>query len=80
MSATRASVKSQDGFIDALGGTDAVAELIAKACSVNMPPQHVIIMRQRGVPWRYRPALAAAAEKQGIDIPRGFLGYDPRRM
>ena len=56
-----------DQLIDDLGGTGSVAtELGQKDSTVSM-------WKTRGIPWRWRPTVAALAKRKGIEIPSDFL-------
>ena len=65
----------QSDLIDALGGSQQVAELINSSVGTKMTSQHISMMRSRGIPWRYRPLLAKIAKSRKIAVPAGFLGY-----
>lgn len=58
-------------LIDALGGYRAVAE------TLNIPPSTVAnwMLRERRIPWRYRPTIARIAEEREIVLPEGFLNH-----
>lgn len=57
-------------FIDALGGTGAVA----KECGVSDAAVSFWKVRESGVSWRFRPLLAELAKEREIELPEGFLG------
>lgn len=50
-----------------LGGTGAVASALGQQDSA------VSMWKRRGVPWRWRPAVAELAEAKGVELPEGFL-------
>lgn len=54
-------------LILALGGTKAVAE------QIRQPRSAVSNWQKRGVPWRWRPAIAAMARRKRIKLPAEFL-------
>ena len=58
-------------LIDALGGPTAVGHLL------GVKQNRVSNWKGRGVPWRWRPALAARAAELGVDLPEGFAGATP---
>lgn len=58
-------------FIEDLGDTGAVATELGIGDSV------VSMWKQRGISWRWRPAVATLAERRGVTLPAGFL--DPTR-
>ncbi len=55
-------------LIDKLGGPAAVL----KALGLKQSRQSVSNWRNRGVPWRYRVAVAKLAAEKNISVPRGF--------
>lgn len=64
-------------FIDALGGTAAVAKLLQQHWGEAGPSsQAVSTYKRKGseIPWRHRNALASEALSRGVPIPNGFLG------
>lgn len=54
-------------LIDRLGGTRAVADALGQNLST------VSMWRVRGVPWRFRPAVANLAKRQKVPLPKAFL-------
>jgi hypothetical protein len=54
-------------LIKDLGDTGVVAAALGQQDSA------VSMWKRRGVPWRWRPALAQMAEAGGVDLPDGFL-------
>jgi hypothetical protein len=54
-------------IIQSLGGNQAVADML------GVKRGTVAVWQLRGVPWRYRPALAAALKRRRIAVPDGFL-------
>lgn len=54
-------------LIVALGDTAAVAE------ALGLRDNRISNWKQRGVPWRFRPKLAALAKRKRIALPEGFL-------
>lgn len=55
-------------FIDKLGGPTTVSQALGLGSS-----QRVSNWRTRGVSWVYRNDVAALANRQGVNIPKGFL-------
>jgi len=53
-------------FLDSLGRTTDIAEML------QTTPNAVSNWRQRGIPWKKRPAIAALAAQRGIDLPADF--------
>lgn len=66
-------MKHEHIIIDRLGGSKAVAE------ALHQKQNTISMWRIRGVPWRFRPALAALARRQGVSLPRNFLDPDNGR-
>ena len=58
---------TSEQIIDGLGGTGAVADRL------RLSQNTVSNWKRRGIPWRYRPAIAAMASAASIDLPAGFL-------
>ena len=54
-------------LIRSLGGLTVVAS------ALGVKPNAVSNWPKRGVPWRYRPAIAELAREKGVELPRGFL-------
>ena len=54
-------------LIDAFGGTQRLAD------EIRLNRSTVANWRKRGIPWRYRPTIAALATQRRIDLPRDFL-------
>ena len=54
-------------LIDALGGAPKVAK------ELNLTTSRVGNWTVRGIPWRYRPAIAQLAKKQSVKLPPDFL-------
>lgn len=75
-----ATLRQHQDFLEALGKPPEIAEDLGKLCRTTFSAQHITVMKQRKIPWRWRPALAALAEQKGIAVPKGFLGYDPRKL
>lgn len=59
--------KMSDKLIDDLGGPTAVARMI------RLKPHQVTMMRDRGIPWRWRPYLHSIAAGRGITVHSDFL-------
>lgn len=59
-------------IIDALGGATTVAEAISRQTGNVITRAAVSNWRRRGISWRYRAALAAIAEDNGIVVPAAF--------
>lgn len=57
-------------LIHDLGGPSTVAAELGG----DVTPKAVSNWGKRGVPWRYRPAVKALADKLGVAVPSGFLG------
>jgi hypothetical protein len=53
-------------LIKALGGTTAVARALGEK------PGVVNNWNERGIPWKWRPAVAELARKNKIELPEGF--------
>lgn len=60
-------MNTHEHLIDRLGGTRAVADALGQNLST------VSMWRQRGVPWRFRPAVANLAKRQKVPLPKAFL-------
>ena len=54
-------------LIERLGGASQVAK------ELGLKPNQVGNWAERGVAWKWRPALAALAEDRGVSVPAGFL-------
>lgn len=54
-------------LIDSLGGTGAVSDHLGVASNA------VSNWTKRGVPWRFRPAVAQLAKQKRQPLPDGFL-------
>lgn len=68
---------AQSELIDALGGPKAVAEMVSQRIGlVETPlrPQSASMWKARGIPYRYRAAIAIEARERGIGVPAGFMG------
>ncbi|MSO71370.1 MAG: hypothetical protein EXQ88_05080 [Alphaproteobacteria bacterium] len=76
--AAQTSISAEDegmahrAFIDALGGSHAVADRLGEKLST------VSTWRIRGVPWRHRTALATLARQHRVPLPDGFLHQLPK--
>lgn len=57
-------------IIDQLGGYKAVA------AELGQNDTTIANWRTRGVPWRWRPVVAALAKKRRIAVPENFLRPD----
>lgn len=57
----------EQNLIDDLGGQGVVAE------ALNLRPNRVGNWRKRGIPWQWRPAVKALAEKRKVKVPADFL-------
>ena len=57
-----------DTLIDQLGGNRVLAE------KLQVTPNAVSNWRERGIPWRLRPAIARMATESGVSLPEGFWG------
>ncbi len=57
-----------DTLIDQLGGNRVLAE------KLQVTPNAVSNWRDRGIPWRLRPAIARMAVEGGIALPTDFWG------
>jgi len=64
-------VVMKTSLIDALGGSAAVAKALGVSLSA------VSNWRSRPIPWRWRPALAALARREGVELPDDFLTANP---
>lgn len=66
----------QAELIDNLGGPSIVAECLTKQLRLApaLRPQTVSQWKRRGIPYRYRAALAIEAREGGVCVPVGFLG------
>lgn len=67
---------AQIKLIDDLGGPTAVARLINERLALEAPlrPQAASMWKRRGIPYRYRAALAIEAQARKLRVPHGFLG------
>jgi hypothetical protein len=61
-------------LIDELGGPQAVADLVEQRLGIRLRRQAVSAWRNRGIPYRYRAALAIAARERAVGLPPNFLG------
>lgn len=57
-----------ENLIDQLGGNKALAE------KLRVTPNAVSNWRERGIPWRLRPAVARMAAENGFALPDNFWG------
>lgn len=57
-----------ENLIDQLGGNKALAE------KLQVTPNAVSNWRERGIPWRLRPAIARMAVESGVALPDKFWG------
>lgn len=66
----------QAELIDNLGGPSIVAECLTNRLRLDPPlrPQTVSQWKTRGIPYRWRAALAIEAREGGVCVPVGFLG------
>ena len=55
-------------MIERLGGCVKVAR------QLGANPSSVSNWKRRGVPWKYRAAMARSAVARGFEIPAGFMG------
>lgn len=69
--------EAQTRLIKELGGPTAVANLIGDEMGYRLRPQAVSMWIARGIPYVYRPTLALAAGRIGIEVPPDFLRYVP---
>ena len=56
-------------LIDDLGG------YIAVATRLRQKPRAVSNWRKRGVPWKWRPAVEAMADRAKVKLPSGFFAF-----
>lgn len=62
-------------LVEDLGGPTAVAEILKRRLDLeDYSPQAVSMWRRRGIPFAYRPCLAAEATERHIYVPSDFLG------
>jgi len=59
-------------FIDSLGGTLILARLVGVRAKAAWN------WHERGIPWRFRPAIADFAKDRGVEVPTDFLDATPR--
>lgn len=60
-------------LVESLGDGTKVAEAI-KAMSPEPPDRQAVYKWKRnGVPWKWRPFIAALAAERGVDLPEGFF-------
>lgn len=64
----------QAALIRALGGATKVARKVTARTGIQVLPQSVDMWRKRGIPYRYRAALAIEARERNIGVPDNFLG------
>ncbi len=54
-------------LINALGGASAIAK------ELNLAPSRVGNWASRGIPWKFRPAIAKLAQERAVKLPIRFL-------
>jgi len=74
---TRPPIYEQSELIDRLGGAKKVAGMLSRRTGDVTSPQSVSNWRRRGIPFRFRAAMALEAGERGVGVPGNFLGEQP---